>query len=230
VLGSRTPRVFNLGGDLALFVLLIKARDRDALAHYARLCIENMYPRIQNFFCPTLTTISLVQGDALGGGFESALSSDLIFAEESAQMGLPEILFNLFPGMGACSLLTRRIGMRAAEDLILSGRMLPARKLHEMGIVDVVVPDGQGQAAVRDWIVGNAKRRNGTHALFRSRQFVNPVTREELDAVTDTWVDAAMRLEDRDLKMMSRIVRAQMRRMESGDVTDVTAEALAEAV
>src|SRR2546421_10381445 len=79
VLASRTPRVFNLGGDLALFVLLIKSRDRDALAHYARLCIENMFPRIQNFFCPTLTTISLVQGDALGGGFESALSSDLIF-------------------------------------------------------------------------------------------------------------------------------------------------------
>ena len=137
VLASRTPRVFNLGGDLALFVLLIKARDREALAHYARLCIDNMYPRIRNFFCPTLTTISLVQGDALGGGFESALSSDIIVAEESAQMGLPEILFNLFPGMGACSLLSRRIGLRAAEELILSGKVLPAAKLHEMGIVDV---------------------------------------------------------------------------------------------
>ncbi len=230
VLASRTPRVFNLGGDLALFVLLIKARDRDALAHYARLCIENMYPRIQNFFCPTLTTISLVQGDALGGGFESALSSDVIFAEESAQMGLPEILFNLFPGMGAYSLLSRRLGMRAAEELILSGRVLPAAKLHELGVVDVLAPDGQGESAVREWIAKNAKRRNGMQAVFRARQQVHPVTREELDAVTDTWVDAAMRLEDRDLKMMSRIVRAQMRRMENGDVADVTAEALAEAV
>jgi DSF synthase len=222
--------VFNLGGDLALFVLLIKARDREALAHYAKLCIENMYPRIQNFFCPTLTTISLVQGDALGGGFESALSSDVIFAEESAQMGLPEILFNLFPGMGAYSLLSRRLGMRAAEELILSGRILPAAKLHELGVVDVLAPDGHGESAVREWIAKNAKRRNGMQAMFRARQQVHPVTREELDAVTDTWVDAAMRLEDRDLKMMSRIVRAQMRRMENGDVTDVTAEALAEAV
>ena len=230
VLAARTPRVFNLGGDLALFVLLIKARDREALAHYAKLCIENMYPRIQNFFCPTLTTLSLVQGDALGGGFESALSSDLIFAEESAQMGLPEILFNLFPGMGACSLLARRIGMRAAEELILSGRVLPAARLHEMGVVDVVVPDGQGPTAVREWIAKNARRRNGMQAVYRARQLVHPVTREELDAVTETWVDAALRLEDRDLKMMSRIVRAQMRRMEHGDVSDVTAEALAEAV
>ena len=230
VLASRTPRVFNLGGDLALFVLLIKARDRDALAHYARLCIENMYPRIQNFFCPTLTTISLVQGDALGGGFESALSSDLIFAEESAQMGLPEILFNLFPGMGACSLLARRIGMRAAEELVLSGRILPAAKLHEVGVVDVLAKDGEGPTAVRQWIVKNSRRRNGVQAVYSARQLVHPVTREELDAVTELWVEAALRLEDRDLKMMSRIVRAQMRRMESSDVTDITADALAEAV
>ena len=89
VCGSRIPRVFNLGGDLALFVLLIKARDRDALAHYARLCIDNMYPRIQNYSCPTLTTITLVQGDEVGGGFECAMSSDVLIAEESALLGLP---------------------------------------------------------------------------------------------------------------------------------------------
>jgi DSF synthase len=229
VLASRTPRVFNLGGDLALFVLLIKARDREALGHYARLCIENLYPRIQNFFCPTMTTISLVQGDALGGGFEAALTSDVIIAEEGAQLGLPEILFNLFPGMGAYSLLARRTGARAAEELILSGRALSARQLHEMGIVDVVAPDGQGESAVRAWIGRNAKRRNGMQGVFRAREIVHPITREELDAIAEVWVDAALRLEDRDLKMMGRIVRAQMRRTEIGDVTDIAAEALAEA-
>ena len=228
VLASRTPKVFNLGGDLALFVLLIKARDREALAHYAKLCIENLYPRIQNFFCPTMTTISLVQGDALGGGFEAALTSDVIIAEEGAQMGLPEILFNLFPGMGAYSLLARRIGARAAEELILSGRVLSAERLHEMGIVDVLAPAGQGESATRQWIMRNAKRRNGMQGVFRARQIVQPVTREELDAVAETWVDAALRLEDRDLKMMSRIVRAQMRRMEDGSVENVAEAALAE--
>ncbi|HUG78051.1 MAG TPA: crotonase/enoyl-CoA hydratase family protein [Burkholderiales bacterium] len=228
VTGSRVPRVFNLGGDLALFVLLIKARDRDALAHYARLCIDNMYPRTQNFFSPTLTKIALVQGDALGGGFECALASDVIVAEESAQLGFPEILFNLFPGMGAYSLLSRRIGMRAAEELILSGRILPAAKLHEMGVVDVLAKDGEGPTAVREWIARNARRRNGMQAAYRARKLVNPVTREELDAITEVWVDAAFRLQDRDLKMMGRIVRAQMRRTELGDVSDVTAEALAE--
>ena len=227
VMASRTPRVFNLGGDLALFVLLIKSRDREALLHYAKLCIDNMYPKIKNFFSPSLTTISLVQGDALGGGFECALSSDVIVAEESAQMGLPEILFNLFPGMGAYSLLARRIGMRAAEELILSGKILSAAKLHEMGIVDVLAKDGEGETAVSNWIAHTYKRRNGYAAVHRARQLVHPVTREELDAITETWVDAALRIEDRDLKMMGRIVRAQMRRMAGEAVTDITAEALA---
>ena len=230
VCGSRVPRVFNLGGDLALFVLLIKARDRDALAHYARLCIDNMHARIQNYSVPTLVTLSLVQGDALGGGFECAMSSDVLVAEESAQLGLPEVLFNLFPGMGAYSLLARRIGMRAAEELILSGRVLSAAKLHEMGIVDVLAKDGEGETAVREWIARSWKRRNGTQAVMRARQLVHPITREELDAVAEVWVDAALRLEDKDLKMMSRIVRSQMRRMENGEAIDVTAEALAVAL
>ena len=228
VCGSRVPRVFNLGGDLALFVLLIKARDRDALAHYARLCIDNMHARILNYGAPTMVTISLVQGDALGGGFECAMSSDVIVAEESAQMGLPEVLFNLFPGMGAYSLLTRRIGRRAAEELILSGRVVGAAKLHEMGIVDVLAKDGQGETAVREWIAKSWRRRNGTQAVMRARQLVHPVRREELDAVADVWVDAALRLEDKDLRMMGRIVRSQLQRMEHGDVQDVTADARAE--
>ena len=217
VLASRTPRVFNMGGDLALFSMLIKSQDRHAIARYAKLCIDNMYRRIQNFRSPALTTISLVQGDALGGGFEAALSSDVIIAEESAQMGLPEILFNLFPGMGACSLLARRIGIRAAEELVLSGKILTAAELYKIGVVDVVATDGQGETAVRNWIARNEKRRNGLQAVLRARHLIHPVTREELEGIVELWVDAAMRLRERDLKMMNRLVRAQVRRMEPGE-------------
>ncbi len=215
VLASRTPGIFNTGGDLALFAMLIKAQDRTAIASYAKLCIDNIYRRVHNFGSPTMTTISLVQGDALGGGFEAALTSDVIIAEESAQMGLPEILFNLFPGMGAYSLLARRIGMRAAEEFILSGKVLKAAELHKMGIVDVVATDGQGETAVRNWITNNAKRRNGMQAVFRARNFIHPVTREELDGIVELWVDAALRLTERDLRMMQRLVKAQTRRIEA---------------
>jgi DSF synthase len=223
VTASRIPGVFNLGGDLALFSMLIKMGDRHALAQYAKLCIDNIHPRTQSFFSPTLTKIALVQGDALGGGFECALASDVLIAEESAQFGFPEILFNLFPGMGGYSLLARRIGMRAAEELILSGKILPAYRLHQMGVVDVLAQNGQGEAAVRDWIAKNAKRRNGMQAVFRARQFVQPVNREELDGIVALWVDAALRLGERELKMMSRLSRAQARRTQYGQAANAIA-------
>jgi len=209
VAASRTPRVYSLGGDLALFLLLIRARDRDALAHYARLCIDNVHEQLQHYRVPTLTTIALVQGEALGGGFEMALSADLLVAEESATLGLPEVLFNLFPGMGAYSLLARRAGRRIAEDVILSGRVLPARRLHELGIVDIVAPDGEGERTVAEWIARNRRRANAFCGVMRARSQVFPVTREELDAVVDTWVECALRLEERDLQMIARLVRAQ---------------------
>ena len=212
VAGSRVPGVFNLGGDLALFMLLVRAGDREALARYAQLCIDNMHARIENYR-GNMVTISLVQGDALGGGMECALSSDVVIAEASAQMGTPEILFNLFPGMGACSLLARRIGLRAAEELILSGSTLAASKLHEMGVVDVIAKDGQGESATREWIAKNSRRHNGFQAMMRARQVTNPVTRAELDAIAELWVDAALRLEERDLRLMGALVRAQHRRM-----------------
>jgi hypothetical protein len=68
---------------------------------------------------------------------------------------------------------------------------------------------------VRNWIATNAKRRNGLQAVHRARQFIHPVTRQELDGIVGLWVDAALRLGERDLRMMNRLVRAQMRRMEA---------------
>ena len=144
-------------------------------------------------------------------------------------MGLPEIMFNLFPGMGAYQLLSRRVGVRAAEELMLSGRLLTAAKLHEMGVVDVLAKDGQGESAVQNWIATNKRRDNGTRGIFGLRQIVNPVRREELDAVVETWVDAALRLNDRDLRMMSWLVRAQQARMERGDGAEPVEQRLAAA-
>jgi DSF synthase len=233
VAGSRTPGAYNLGGDLALFMLLIETRDRDALRSYAARCLDNLHARIHSYGRPTLTTIALVQGDALGGGFESALASDVIVAEESAQMGLPEIMFNLFPGMGAYQLLSRRVGVRTAEEIILSGRVVSAAKLHELGVVDVLAKDGTGESAVQQWIATNARRRNGIQALHNVRRICNPIARAELDAVAETWVDAALRLEGRDLKMMNWLVRGQQRRMQSaaiGDAAAAPAEQIARAV
>jgi DSF synthase len=174
-----------------------------------------MYSRICNYNS-SMTTISLVQGEALGGGFESALSSNLIIAERRARMGFPEILFNLFPGMGAYSLLSRRIGMKSAEKMILSGRLYTAEELSELGVVDLLVEDGTGEAAVREFVRRNERHRNGMQAVFSCRQHFQRISYEEMLNITKVWVDAALRLEEKDLKMMSRLARSQFRRIEGG--------------
>jgi DSF synthase len=210
VLSSKSPGVFNLGGDLALFRSAIVHRDRAQLEQYARLCVDDLYPWNRNFDLP-VTTISLVQGSALGGGFEAALASSVVIAEESSRMGFPEVLFNLFPGMGAYSFLQRKVGRRVTDDLITSGNTYSARELYDMGVVDVITPDGTGEAAVYSYVRKHARGGRGRRAFEQVRREFEAVTREELSRVTDMWVDAAIKLEERDLKMMDRLVRAQQR-------------------
>jgi DSF synthase len=82
-----------------------------------------------------------------------------------------------------------------------------------VGLVDVVAPDGMGECATYQWIAKNERRRNGMQAVFHSRNIVHPITRDELDRVADAWVDAALRLDEKDLRMMKRLVAAQQRRL-----------------
>ncbi|HEY7985555.1 MAG TPA: crotonase/enoyl-CoA hydratase family protein [Methylophilaceae bacterium] len=208
VMASLTPGVFNLGGQLSLFRQLIRNQDRASLLHYATWCIDVIMPRINHFNLP-LATITLIQGDALGGGFEAALASDIIIAERSSQMGFPEILFNLFPGMGAYSLVARKVGARFAEKMLLSGKIYSAEELHAAGLVDIVVEDGEGVQAVHDYVKKQEHRSNGFLAVQKARNRFNPVTYQELIDITTVWVESALKLSDRDLKVMDRFVRSQ---------------------
>lgn len=212
VLGSRTPGIYNLGGDLSHFAERIRAQDRSSLRRYGHVCVDAVYNNAVAFDTPVVT-IALVQGDALGGGFECALAFDVIVAERSAKFGLPEILFNLFPGMGAYSFLSRRIGSVKAEQMIMSGRLYTAEELHQMGIVDVLAEDGMGEEAVHDYIAKNSRKHNAHRAIFQARRRVNPVTLEELRDVVDIWVEAALNLTEMDIKKMLRLTAAQERRM-----------------
>ena len=208
VLASATRGVFNLGGDLDLFKQLIDARDRQGLLRYGRACIDVLYRNYVGHDLP-ITTVSLVQGECLGGGFEAALSSDVIVAEKSARFGFPEILFNLFPGMGAYSFLDRKIGQRGAEELLTSGKIYSAEEMQAAGVVDSVVEDGAGEAGVAALIKKRARSRNGLSALAAVRRRVHRIEFSELLDVVEIWVDSALRLNPRDLKLMQRLVSRQ---------------------
>jgi DSF synthase len=210
VWGSRIAGVYNLGGDLGWFVQLIRARDREALKHYAVACIDVVYPNSVNLDSP-LTTVAMVQGAALGGGFEAAISSSVVVAEKGAQLGLPEIMFNLFPGMGAYSFLARRMPAIEAERMILSGDVWTAEQLYARGVVDVLAETGGAEGAVRSYVQRQQRIGNGTAGVLRARQRVSPISYGELFDIALMWVECAMRLTDKDLRVMERLIRAQDR-------------------
>jgi DSF synthase len=208
VVGSDVPGVFNLGGDLELFTRLIESRDRDQLYQYAAHCIHILH-RNMHHLDEDLTTISLIQGDALGGGFEAALSSNLVVAERGVKMGLPEVLFNLFPGMGAYSLLSRKIGPARAEQMILSGQLYSAEELHELGVVDILAEPGEGELAIYNYIKQARRSPNTYRSMQRVKDVTNPVSLRELLDIAEIWADAALQLSARDIRMMHKLVKRQ---------------------
>ena len=210
VLGSRAPGVFCFGGDLALFQNLIRAGDRRGLEHYGFRCVEILHRNMHSLDLPMLT-IGLVAGAALGGGFEALLSFDFIIAERGATFGLPEILFGLFPGMGAHAILSRKLGTAMADRLILSNETYSAEQMYELGIVHQLAEPGEGMKACREFIKRSERRHPGLVSARRAMKQVSPIDLRELKEVVELWASAAMQLSEQDLKVMSRLTRAQER-------------------
>jgi len=214
VVDSLTPGIFNLGGDLTYFSELIRNQDRDRLREYGRACISVIYHNAVAYDLP-LVTIALVRGDALGGGFEAALTCDIIVAEKGTKFGLPEILFNLFPGMGAYSLLERRIGAARAEKMILSGQIYTAEELFALDLVHVLAEPGEGETTVRDYIRRHGRRHNAQAAIYEVGRTIRPLAFSELQEVVDIWVETALKLQKNDLRKMERLALAQGKRWQA---------------
>ncbi|MCC5977097.1 MAG: crotonase/enoyl-CoA hydratase family protein [Salinarimonas sp.] len=211
VIRSRHPGVFNLGGDLSYFSQAILAGDRDALHAYATACIDVVYANYVNYELPVVT-IGLAEGSALGGGFEALLSCDVIVAEKGTRFGFPEVLFNLFPGMGAFSFLCRRLGSAEAEQMINSGETFTAEELYERGIIHVLAEPGEGESAVQAYTARNLRRHNAHCAMYAASRRADGLPYEELADIVTLWVETAMQLTSADLRKMTRILEAQHRR------------------
>lgn len=208
VLQSAHAEYFNVGGDLALFNDCIAGGDFERLHAYSLRCMDLTY-RWACHVSEHATTISLVQGRALGGGFESALSSDYVIAEEQAEFGLPEILFGLFPCSGAMPLLARRIGLARAERLMTNGRVYRASELLDMGVIDQVCPQGSGGQAVRRFIAEHAQVRPARHALQQARRRMQPLDLREMATVVDEWVELARALNPTSRRVLETLTRMQ---------------------
>ncbi|MEO5587729.1 MAG: crotonase/enoyl-CoA hydratase family protein [Novosphingobium sp.] len=215
VLGSRSPGVFCLGGDLELFHGLIRAGNRDGLVHYGNRCVEILHRNMRALDLPMIT-VGLVQGQALGGGFEALLSFDHIIAERGTTFGLPEIVFGLFPGMGAHAFLSRKLGTAMADRMILSSETYSAEAMYEMGIVQQLAAPGEGVDAVRKFITRSERKHSGLIGARRAMRAAAPIGLSELRIIVGHWADAALQLSESDLKLMTRLASAQVRLAKAG--------------
>lgn len=210
ILGSRAPNVFCFGGDLALFQELIRQRNRDGLVDYGHRCCRILHRNIETLSIPMLT-IGLVQGAALGGGFEALLSFDYLIAERTATFGLPEVMFGLFPGMGAHALLSRKLGSAMADRIISSNKTYTAEEMYDLGIVHQLAEPGDGIEACRDFIKKSDRRHAGLVGSRNAMKIAWDLDLDELNRITELWADTALELRENDLKVMSRLVAAQRR-------------------
>jgi DSF synthase len=216
VMTSDVPRVFNFGGDLALFVLLVRAGDLESLKLYGRRCVDLVW-WMENAANLGIHTTVLSQGDTLGGGLESVLPFHKIIFEKGAQAGFPEVLFNLFPGMGAWDFTIRRAGFAVANEMILSGRLYSADELLYRRVIDVVAEDGEGEQAIERVLRDVDPRHRGTVAALRAQRLAAPIDYDRLLAIVDQWAESALGLTDRDLRLMERLARAQARKAGGAD-------------
>ena len=146
-------------GDLKAVVVTGNERALAAGADVSEFTETDAAPRITAAFRGAFDAIgsiprpviAAIEGFALGGGFELALSCDLRVASETARLGFPEILLGIFPGAGGTQRVARLIGPAKAKELVWSGRQLKADEALALGVVDRVVPAGGALDAALEW-------------------------------------------------------------------------------
>lgn len=170
------PKVFAAGADITALRALgpreasVYARElQDAFRALARL------PQV---------TIAAINGYALGGGCELALTADFRYAADNAQLGQPEILLGLLPGAGGTQRLTRLVGVQKAKEMVYGGSFYSAEASAEMGLVDrILAPD-----EVYDAATASARR-------YAAGPYSLRLAKRAIDEGAEVGLDAALRLE-----------------------------------
>jgi DSF synthase len=220
VLASSDKKIFSLGGDLAYFINSIEAGDRDGLQTYAELCVQIQYSTATHYNVP-FTNIALVEGEALGGGFEAALSANVLIAERQARFGFRKS-FGMFPGMGAISLLIRKVTPAVAKRLIMNHRIYSQASCMTLVYWMCLCQNSEGRAATIEYMQRHMALAPGHHGFQAALDRALPLGHSELADVVDLWVEAAMQLSDKNLRLMKYFARAQENRNLADDIASDT--------
>lgn len=210
---SSVKRGFSAGADLReLHEGLVERSGSGALgklktAHEVRGFIDRIHAVFDTFDAAPITTIAAVHGVCFGGGFELALTADVIVADKSARFAFPELRLGLVPGFGGIPRLRRDLGNAVVRDLLLTGRSLGARRAHEVGLISQLVSRGEALDVAQRVACQAARFDPATTRLAKA--FAKPIPREDLAREKDLFLEM----------MASPVVGEALRRFaESDDV------------
>jgi enoyl-CoA hydratase/carnithine racemase len=150
-----------------------------------RAFLDRIHRVFDTFDAAPIPTIAAVHGVCFGGGFELALTCDVIVADKSARFAFPELRLGLIPGFGGIPRLERDLGNAVVRDLLLSGRSLGAKRAHEVGLVAQLVGEGQALNVARR--LAAQTKRFDAHTLSAAKEFAKPMPRARLEREKDVF-------------------------------------------
>jgi len=150
VLTGAGEKAFSAGMDIKSMsgMTVLRAREISLMGEKLCLALENLEKPV----------IAALNGYALGGGLEVAMSCDLRIASETARMGQTEVNIGLIPGWGGTQRLTRLVGRTKAKELVFTGRMIDAKTAEQLGIINMAVPPDKFRETVRQFALELASK------------------------------------------------------------------------
>jgi len=181
ILTGAGERAFSSGGDIKAWAGL----DPIDLARRWIRQGHRVFERLARLRQPLIVALN---GAAYGGGLELAVTGDLIIADESVRIGMPETGLGMTPGWAGTQRLVRRCGSRLAKRMALAGQVFSAEEARAAGLVDDVVP--VGQALVRARALAGDIARRGPVAVQIVKQLINAAEGEEREATLESLAGA----------------------------------------
>ncbi|MGB8540272.1 MAG: enoyl-CoA hydratase/isomerase family protein [Candidatus Acidiferrales bacterium] len=190
IISSARTEGFCAGGDLRELFHLSQGLPAAERLSGLRDFIERIHAVMNALDEAPFTTIAAVNGLTFGGGFELALTCDLIIADKMARFCFPELRLGLIPGFGGVPRLKRDLGNSLVRDLVLTGRSINAARAQSAGIVSQITTEGDVLRVARQTAAQLGKFDRGT--ALAAKRFIKPIPYDELRREIEIFCDLFM--------------------------------------
>ena len=187
IIYSTLPSGFSAGADLRELYQRSQNVQPVETIRIVRDQLERTHRVLNAIDASPLITIAALHGIVFGGGFELALTCDLMIADKTARFCFPELRLGLIPGWGGIPRLKRDLGNAVVRDLLLTGRSLNAIKVQQVGLVSQVVAEGESLRVARATAAQLGKF--DRHTAVTAKKFIKPIPYDELRQEIDLFCE-----------------------------------------